>query len=59
MYVQYGWVFRWILAAIGGLFLWFTLENLWPAITNEQQLVAVASYLFAMLALLPWPAPGP
>jgi len=54
--VQYSWLFRWILAFIGGLFLWFTIGNLFPTVTNGEQLVAIGSYAFAMLALLPWPA---
>lgn len=58
MYVQYGWLFRWVLAAIGGLFLWFTLGNLWPLISDGDQLVALGAYGFAMAALLPWP-PNP
>ncbi len=54
----YYWLFRWILAGIGGLFLWFTLANLFPAITDGDQLVAIGAYCFAMLALLPWPGPA-
>ncbi len=58
MNTTYYWLFRWILALIGGIFLWFTLENLWPGITDGDQMAAIGAYAFAMGALLPWPGPA-
>lgn len=58
MYAQYGWLFRAILAVVGGMFLWFTLTNLFgPGISEGDKMVAEGWYGFAMAALLPWPAP--
>ena len=63
MYVQYGWLFRWILAAIGIVFLWFFIGMVFGATPLEEsettkQLIGCAAAGFFMGALLPWP-PGP